>query len=90
MIMNIDAVARDFREEYSVTVPDVTLDRSPDGTGSNCSRFVAREIFAVFPFEHTVRQLHPTPCRSVDVFDYTSGRVDREDVVSVVSTSVGQ
>ena len=90
MAMDIDAVARDFHEEYSVTAPGVTLDRALDGTGGDCSRFVVREIFAVFLFEHTVRQLHPTPCRSVDVFDYTSGRIDREDVVSVVSTSVDQ
>ena len=44
MAVDIDAVARDFREEHSVTAPGVTLDRALDGMGGGCSRFVAQEI----------------------------------------------
>ena len=88
MAADIDAVACDLREEHSVTAPGVTLDRALDGTGGDCSSFIAQEIFAVLLFDDTVRQLHPTPCRSVGIFHYTSGRIDREDVVSVVGTFV--
>ena len=44
MAVDIDAVARDFREEHSVTAPGVTLNRALDGTGGDCSRFVVQEI----------------------------------------------
>ena len=74
MAADIDAAARDFREEHSVTAPGVTLDRTLNGTGGDCSRFVVREVFAVLLFDDTVRQLHPTPCRSAGVFHYTSGQ----------------
>ena len=57
MAVDIDAVARNFREEHSVTAAGVTLDRALDGTGDDCSGFIVQEIFAVFLFEDTVRQV---------------------------------
>ena len=44
MSVDIDAVARDLREEHSVTAPGLTPDRALDGTGGDFSGFVVQEI----------------------------------------------